>query len=382
MVPRLLTLSLAAAALDPAAGKALFQRAWVQPSSSVRTAAGLGPLYDARSCGECHVDGGPGPAGRDGAGEGLVLRLGDAGGREDPVYGAQLQRRAVPGLEPEARVTMSEARRGMLRTVRLSIAELGYGPLAAGVHASPRRAPSLSGVGELAAVPDEAVLAQADRERSLGVAGRPSWLTGPNGRRLGRWGWKASQADLSGQVASALQRDIGVSTPGRPGAWGDCTPMQRACREAAMSGSADVEASDAETGLIVSYLDSLARPRPVAAQAPEAFRRAGCDDCHAALTARDGREVPAYTDLLLHDMGPGLDDGVGEAGAAPREWRTAPLWNLKAELAAGGLLHDGRARSVAEAVRWHGGQASRSRARFFAMSGADRAAIDQFLLEQ
>jgi CxxC motif-containing protein (DUF1111 family) len=95
--------------------------------------------------------------------------------------------------------------------------------------------------------------------------------------------------------------------------------------------------------------------------------------------ARDGTTVNAFTDLLLHDMGPELDDGIAEGGAKSSEWRTAPLWNVAEELAAGGLLHDGRARSVAEAVHWHGGEASRARKMFEALSAADKVAVEKFV---
>jgi CxxC motif-containing protein (DUF1111 family) len=93
----------------------------------------------------------------------------------------------------------------------------------------------------------------------------------------------------------------------------------------------------------------------------------------------DGRPVAAYTDLLLHDMGPDLNDGIKEGAAEAGEWRTAPLWNVAQSLKIGGLLHDGRARSVAEAIEWHGGEAAAARARFRALSAADKAALAAFV---
>nr|WP_261402543.1 di-heme oxidoredictase family protein [Chenggangzhangella methanolivorans] len=103
----------------------------------------------------------------------------------------------------------------------------------------------------------------------------------------------------------------------------------------------------------------------------------GCAACHAPSLALDGGgEARAFTDLLLHDMGEDLDDGAGEGAATSREWRTAPLWGLSRALAQGsGLMHDARAGDVAEAVRWHGGEASGARSRFDALPKGERDAL-------
>jgi CxxC motif-containing protein (DUF1111 family) len=363
-------------ALDVAAGRALFDHAWVFAPSSLHGQSGLGPLYDARACGSCHANAGPGR---------IVARLGDARGEPDPVYGEQIQDSAAPGVAPEAVVSLGWKDVAGARTATARLMDLGYGPLAPTTHVSLRRAPGLDGVGLLDAVTDEEILSRSDPDDrdGDGISGRPAWLVdGKGGRSLGRWGWKASQPTLAAQAAVALRRDIGVSTSDYPEAWGDCTPAQRACRQGAAAMRGRAEASDEARDLIVAYLRSLRAPAGKGADgAGEAvFTRAGCAACHATLTTREGAPVRAYTDLLLHDMGPGLDDGVGEGSAAPAEWRTAPLWSLRAELDAGGLLHDGRARSITEAVAWHGGEAARSRARFMALSARDRAALETFLL--
>jgi CxxC motif-containing protein (DUF1111 family) len=103
-------------------------------------------------------------------------------------------------------------------------------------------------------------------------------------------------------------------------------------------------------------------------------------DCHATLKDVKGRTVNAYTDLLLHDMGPGLDDGIAEGAAKSSEWRTAPLWDIAGNLAQGGLLHDGRARSISEAVQWHDGEGAKARAEFNKLSERERKQIESFLL--
>lgn len=383
MVPRLVILASAiagaAATLEVAAGRALFDRPWVLAPASQHAQAGLGPLYDARACASCHGGGGPG---RIAVGGGLVVRLGDSHGAPDPIYGEQLQTRAAPGLAPEAAVRLSRRGETGLRANAVEVAALGYGPFGAATRMSLRRAPSLVGVGLLERVPDREILSRVHAADHDGVSGRAALLADG---RLGRWGWKAAQPTLDAQVAAALARDMGVSTAARPHAWGDCTAAQAACRAMAVAGTpSGPEAIDAGGRLIVAYLRALNPPAPNASSAAGAalFARAGCGACHATLSTSKGAPVRAYTDLLLHDMGPGLDDGVGEGAAAPSEWRTAPLWSLRAELEAGGLLHDGRARSVAEAVAWHGGEAARARKRFQALGPRDRAAIETFLLSR
>jgi CxxC motif-containing protein (DUF1111 family) len=125
-------------------------------------------------------------------------------------------------------------------------------------------------------------------------------------------------------------------------------------------------------------------------QGARLFDRIGCAACHRpTLTtgshprfpSLSGQTVYAYTDLLLHDMGAALADGVREKDASGREWRTPPLWGLGlvARKAGARFLHDGRAGSLAEAITWHGGEAQGARDRYTALSAADQAALLQFL---
>ena len=143
-----------------------------------------------------------------------------------------------------------------------------------------------------------------------------------------------------------------------------------------------VELPDNMRDYLVSYLRSLlpvTEPR-VAGPGGAAFNQSGCRAGQAGLKSAGGAPVRAYTDMLLHDMGPGLDDGIVEGDAKSSEWRTAPLWNSAAELSQGGLLHDGRARSLGEAVNWHGGEASQARSAFNALSPKRRKLLETFLI--
>jgi CxxC motif-containing protein (DUF1111 family) len=239
-----------------------------------------------------------------------------------------------------------------------------------------RRAPSLHGIGLLAAIPYREIGSRADpadRNRD-GISGRVG---------VGRFGWKATQQTLASQVEMAFMRDMGLSTSGHPQHWGDCTAVQPACRKGP-SGAARgaVEVPDRLRDLIVAYLRTLAPPRPLdaGARGHDVFVAIGCAQCHANPRGAHGLAVPAYSDLLLHDLGRDLDDGIAEGNAQPSEWRTAPLWDVAASLKAGGLMHDGRARNVKEAVAWHGGEADGARARFNALSARDRLALIDFLM--
>jgi CxxC motif-containing protein (DUF1111 family) len=356
-----------------AAGWSLFRRPWISSPSSLVAGGGVGPLYNSRACDSCHVGGGPGHVAQDAIGSGMVVRTGGLEPVGDPVYGWQIQTRALPGFEPEADVAFAWENANKLRTAKIEFAKFHYGPLAFDSHAALRRAPSLFGVGQLEAIPEKEILAHAG-------GGHPAWLVGAGGKReLGRFGWKAAEPNIPMQIANAFQRDFGIATSNFPGAAGECTQAETACRAV---GGPDVELPDSLRDLIADYLRSLRSPEELRGGGPGfvAFRKVGCMDCHTVLKDKDGQTVRAYTDLLLHDMGPGLDDGIAEGAARPSEWRTAPLWDVADSLSQGGLLHDGRARSVDEAVQWHGGEASQSRVAFNALSSKDRKMISDFLL--
>jgi CxxC motif-containing protein (DUF1111 family) len=354
------------------AGQALFRKDW-------RRAEGLGPLFDAASCAGCHV--------RDGRG-GRVLRLVPA----DADLGAQVQARALPEIpgEPGARVRFvgSAAMLADGTAVALRRPEVVLDGRPAAV--SPRVAPAMIGMGLLEAIPAEDILALADPEDrdGDGISGRVSPV-GPAGAELpGRFGHRAEAASVAAQVAAALSADMGLATAAHPARAGDCTAAQVACRAAAPGDGAEVDA--AAFAALVAYSRTLAVPVRRAVDHGQVlrgkalFHGAGCAACHVPKFVTHAPDEPALggqliwpmTDLLLHDMGPGLAD----AGGA--EWRTAPLWGLglAATVAPGaGFLHDGRARTLLEAILWHGGEAGRARDRVARMGAAERAALLRYL---
>lgn len=377
--------------LNAAVGKALFDRFWVQAPSSTAADDGLGPLFNEKSCQSCHS--GKALSARivalpDGTLEprGLATRLGTADGMIDPLYGRQIQPRAVTGLKGEGTVAY---RLGKTPTdpVEVTFAS-ARGPLDPSTHLGPRQAPSLRGIELIGQVDEAAIAARADPDdkNGDGISGRPRWLTVDGKRVIGRYGWKGSAATLEQQTADAFNLDVGLSSPYAPHPSGDCTAREPDCLAAPNGrspGFDDEEISRQMIGLVVDYLHSLKAPRPVSPTPPGSaiFAAVGCAACHIpSMPKTAGGSVSIYSDLLLHDMGPNLDDGVGEPGVASSEWRTAPLMTLSVRRDADRrYLHDGRAATLDDAIRAHGGEAGPARNNYEALTAADRAALIAFL---
>ncbi len=372
--------ALTAAELDGAAGRALFDRVWIPAPSSTDASDGLGPLFNARSCATCHAKGGGARivVRSDGRRElaGAVVRFGDARGATDPVYGLQLQTGAVQGLQPE----------GSAQFLPRLAFDLPGQTLAAGIKAGVRLAQPLAGRAAFDDVTDDEIAKRADPEDHDrdGISGRVNRLSADGKTVVGRFGWKAAQATLSDQIAHAFAIDIGLSSPRQPKPWGDCTPHEIACRAAPNGESALLDGHELSAqmiGLVASYLTTLRPPAaPQDSQAAELFRTTGCAACHVpALTSQSGSPVPAFTDLLLHDMGPELDDGVGEPGVASSEWRTAPLIGRSLNAGSSRYLHDGSAATLDAAVRRHGGEANASRQAFRGLAARDKQRLIDYV---
>jgi CxxC motif-containing protein (DUF1111 family) len=259
---------------------------------------------------------------------------------------------------------------------------------------SVRIASPLVGQGLLEAMEEATIAELADtqaREKKDGVAGRMQLVIDPEtGQvRLGRFGWKAGQARLKHQIANALNNDMGITT----------TVYPKADRGAAQADrGTSGQLSDADLDHMYRYLATLGLPPrrnfddPQVAAGEALFASAGCARCHVPtlktssyhpLAELRRQTIHPYTDLLLHDMGADLADNMAEGKAGAADWRTPPLWGIGLTAAVSGegeaYLHDGRARSLTEAILWHGGEAQRAREAFRTMPAADRAALIQFL---
>jgi len=412
-------------------GNGVFKKLWVSSPASTKSSDGLGPLFNAKSCQSCHIKDGRGhpPAANwpDDNAVSMLMRLSIPGEslpsdkarfgvladtKPEPVYGTQLQDLSIQGHDAEGKihityeefpVRLAEGEKVSLRKPRYTISNLGYGPLHPNTQLSPRVAPPMIGLGLLEAIPEAAVLAHADPEDKDGdgISGRPNWVREPGGAaHLGRFGWKAGNAAIAQQTAEAFAGDIGISSPllGKPS--GDCSEKQAVCRGAPNGNTppeTGAEINKELFDLVVFYTQNLAvparrDPRSDAVLRGKAlFRAAGCAVCHVpSFTTAEAPAGPQlsnqtiwpYTDLLLHDMGDGLADKRPEREANGREWRTPPLWGTGLTQTVNGhtfFLHDGRARTLTEAILWHGGEAQKSRDAFAKLPKADRDRLLAFV---
>lgn len=392
-------------------GRSLFRQSWVVAPADDK-ASGLGPLYNRLACISCHQKNGRGrsPDGPDERMLSMLVRLSvpgraaDGGPRPHPAYGGQLNEEGIPGVPGEGRAALSwveleplvlaGGERVARRRPRVAFLDLAYGDLT-GTLFSLRVGQPVYGLGLLQAVPAATLVRLAREAKADGVRGAVNRVrdvaTGSD--VVGRFGFKANMPNLRQQIAGAFLGDLGITSPLFPAE--NCTPAQAACRAAPSGGHPELSAE--ELSALEFYLANLAPPAPRQPAAPQVkagaavFARLGCAVCHRpeletgpspAFPLTASRRIAPYSDLLLHDMGPGLADGRPDYRAGGRDWRTPPLWGI-------GLvplinehsqyLHDGRARNLQEAIVWHGGEASRARQRYVAAAPAERAALLAFL---
>jgi CxxC motif-containing protein (DUF1111 family) len=330
---------------------------------------GLGPLFVATSCGACHAGDGKGTPFT------TLTRFGqtDSSGNGYLQYGGpQLQNRSIPGFVPEQ--------------------------LPAGIGAAKFTPPANTGLGYLEAVLDADILAMADPADANGdgISGVPNWVKIPaylapatsaatnNGRYIGRFGKKAGAHNLLIQTVNAYNQDMGINS--------DYEHYDT------YSGlEIDPEVTLSTVNNVVFYLQTLKAPiqrnadDATVVQGKQLFLNIGCEGCHkqtlhtgySPIEPLSNKEIHPYTDLLMHDMGAALDDGYTEGTAKTFEWRTPPLWGLGLSPNSQGgqyyLLHDGRARSIEEAIMMHGGEAETIRNNYNALTPAKKQALIKFL---
>ncbi|MFZ1808333.1 MAG: di-heme oxidoredictase family protein [Cyclobacteriaceae bacterium] len=327
--------------------------------------SGLGPIFVATSCGSCHAGDGKGHPFT------TLTRFGqfDASGNKFlNLGGPQLQHRAIPGYRPEA--------------------------VPAGATSTKLLPPANTGLGFLELIPDNDILALHDPKDldGDGISGRVNLIDLPDyvnpqpgaitisGKYIGRFGKKAAVYNLLQQTANAYNQDIGITSTFEP-------------KDTYSGLVIDPEVSDKTINEVVFYLQTLKAPVPRVGiiEGKNLMETTGCTKCHVAQFQTSFSSVAAlsyqiiypYTDLLLHDMGPELDDGYTEGSALTSEWRTPPLWGLGlSKNSQGGkyfLMHDGRAKSIEEAILLHGGEGQNSRTSFEGLSAEEKKQLIQFL---
>jgi CxxC motif-containing protein (DUF1111 family) len=389
-------------------GDGVFNRNWVTAPATPQGNDGLGPTFNALSCSGCHPNNGRGapPASHDEPFVGLLLRLSIPGTNEHggpvpvPNYGDQLNHRAILGVPPEGKPSVAyEEKAGAygdgeafsLRVPTYSVVAPNFGPLLDDVLVSPRVAPVQIGLGLLQAVSEETILGFAAEN-----GGHPNhvWDVAQQKTALGRFGWKANQPTAEQQTLGAFLGDIGITSTLFPTK--NCPAAQKECLAAHQSMNQPNLVPIEARSMIVHAL-AIAVPARRALDDEHAlhgetlFTKIGCAACHIpTMTTGTLDDWPQlsdqiiwpYTDLLLHDMGPDLADGRPDFEASGSEWRTAPLWGVGLIEAINDhtfLLHDGRARGFAEAILWHGGQATDAREAFRTLKKDDRDDVVAFL---
>lgn len=395
-------------------GNSLFKENWVTAPASVTSLQGLGPIFNSPSCSGCHFKDGRGqpPTQVNHSFSSMLVRIsipgrGPHGENIDvPFYGDQINHRAIVGVKPEGDVKVRyEEEKGtypdkstytLLRPI-YAFENLAYGPMPLDVMMSPRVAPQVIGLGLLEAIAEIDLLRQSDPDdkNSDGISGRPNfvWDRAAKQTRLGRFGWKANQPSLAQQNAGAFLGDMGITS--RHFAQQNCASVAADCLKA--HSLKRVEINDRDMNHMNTYMRLLAVPAqrtpadPVVLQGLAFFRQTGCASCHIEhfktglvkdFPELSKQDIHPFTDLLLHDMGDGLADNRPDFEADGREWRTPPLWGI-------GLfpevndhtryLHDGRARSLEEAILWHGGEAESAKINFMNLKIDDRVALIRFL---
>lgn len=359
---------------------------------------GLGPTFNNNSCAGCHIKNGRGmpQLGQALVRTSLPAASGPAVKTEgvvpDPVIGTQLQDSAVYGERPEAKVSLAwqeisgEYPDGMgyrLRSPQITLSAIdGNRLLSENLLTSLRIPPPIFGVGLLEAIPKKTLqdLSDPEDKNKDGISGRTNrvWNFEKQRMEVGRFGLKANSANLLSQTATAYAHDMGIANPLLPND----------------DGTTEIDADTVKASAF--YTQTLAVPArtqvddPVVQQGEKLFANANCAACHltsiqtgaASVRALANQTIQPYTDLLLHDMGKALADNRPDFEATGQEWRTTPLWGLgltQTVLPYSGYLHDGRARTVEEAILWHGGEAENAKQSFMALGQEGRAAMLKFL---
>lgn len=331
--------------------------------------SGLGSIFVATSCGSCHAGDGKGTPFT------TLTRFGQmdsTGNKFLHKGGPQLQNRAMPGFTPE--------------TIPMGATFSKFTP------------PANTGLGFLELVSDEDLLVLADPNDADGdgISGVPNYSELPafispfpnaisrHGKYIHRFGKKAAAYNLLHQTVNAYNQDIGITS-------------SFDLKDVYSGHNIDPEISDVTVRNVVFYLETLKAPiqrntnDAEVIQGKSIFQQVGCEGCHkeslktsfSPLAPLSNKIFHPYTDLLLHDMGNVLDDGYTEGSATTAEWRTPPLWGLGLSPNSQGgqyfLLHDGRAKTIEQAIELHGGEALKSKNNFNQLSATDRSAIIKFL---
>ena len=404
-------------------GKSFFTIPWVEAPSATTARDGLGPLFSANTCISCHPKNSRSSVynKNHNISRGYVSRLciPSDGSKEhqnmlnhygfipEPTYGSQISINGVYGVSFEAKpiieykkvlVEYPDGRKTTLQQpldgVLEKLKDLQYGKMYPLTIITNRLAPALVGLGLLEQLTDAQILQNQDINDSDkdGVSGKANIVYSAeyNDFRVGRYTYKASVSSVLHQSAAAALYDMGLTNSLFPNE--NCTKAQVDCLAAPKGdekrGQTALDLPKKRVQAIAFYLKNLKIPKSKITQkeGEKLFAAIGCIKCHVpSFTLENGYKIKPFSDILLHDMGEGLSDGRSEFLATKSEWRTAPLWGIGRYKLANDkkpeLLHDGRARSVEEAILWHGGEALQIKRNFMNLSYHDRENVINYIKE-
>ena len=371
---------------------------------------GLGPIYNNSSCANCHHNDGFGLPTFGGVGSSLLMRISIPGEDEHggpaaaPGFGGQLQNVGLYGVQPEVHVDLTyteqafsfpDGDEAFLRHPTYTLTN-PYIPLPANYMTSPRLGPPVFGLGLLENIPESTIKSFADPTDANGdgIRGRTNYVYNPytRQREIGRFGKKANTSDLLVQVATAFQQDMGLTSYVQP-----LKSVHGQSQFSFVPDGESIDLADSVLNAVTFYIRTLSVParrntnNETVKRGEVIFKQLNCSGCHIPtmytginvnLPALSSQRIHPYTDMLIHDMGAGLADNRPDYQASGTDWRTPPLWGLGMFEKNNGTpyyLHDGRARTITEAILWHGGESQQSRDKFTQLSKSDRKALLAFL---
>ncbi len=393
-------------------GKSFFRIPWVEAPSATTARDGLGPLFNANTCTSCHPNNAytnvftqQGEVNR-----AMVVRLSvpsnnslqdqkyerTLGFVPDPTYGAQLSLNGTTEVPYEGQLKISyspkevnypDGAKVILNVPIYELVNLNYGDLHKDIRVSVRKAPALVGLGLIEQINEKDILANVDPEdkNNDGIRGIANFVYSIQEKKmvLGKYTYKASAPTLKQQIAAAFHNDMSLTTTYFPNE--NCTSKQKECLNAKKARD-PIDVPDFRLDAIDFYLKNLKVPvlEEKNEQGRALFSQIGCASCHIpSMTLKDGSTAHIYSDFLLHDMGEGLNDGRSEFNAKANMWRTTPLWGINSYKYAIGTqveyLHDGRAKSLEEAILWHGGEALKAKESFMQLSKQQRDDLLEYL---
>lgn len=391
-------------------GKSFFRIPWVEAPSATTARDGLGPLFNSNTCISCHPNNALGSVyNKNNVSRHMVVRLSipnsktndsykKMGFTPEAVYGAQLSLNGTRTVPFEGKLTIKytnkyetykDGQTVILRKPTYSLYDLNYGPLDKNTIISVRKAPPLVGLGLLELLDDEEILKNEDENdlNNDGISGKANIVYSiiHDDYRLGRYTYKASAPTVKHQSAAAFHNDMGLSTSYFPN--DNCTKTQIECLSAVKPRDA-IDVPDYRLEAVDFYLRHLKVPKMKITQkeGQQLFTDLACASCHTPkLKTKNNLVISPYSDLLLHDMGEELSDGRSEFKADPREWRTPTLWGIESYSKAIGkrvdFLHDGRAKSIEEAILWHNGEAKNAKEAFKNLDKEKREKLINFIKE-